>query len=76
MCPYQQYKYGPCKQKQMNTKSNGVVRQFIFYKRAICHQIIHNPLTKNHRSYQETLLAASPASPTKAFSHINCLPSH
>lgn len=41
MCPYQQYKYGPCKQKQMNAKSNGVVRRFIFYEENYLSQ--HNP---------------------------------
>lgn len=32
MCPYQQYKYGPCKQRQMNPKSNEVVKPFIYYE--------------------------------------------
>lgn len=64
MCPYQQYKYGPCKQKQINTKSNGAVTQLIFCKRPIYHKIIYNPLTKKSR-----VLPGNIAGSISCFSH-------
>lgn len=67
MCPYQQYKYGLCKEKQMNTKLNGIVRPFIFCNRAIYHKIIHNPLKKK----KSEVLPGNIAGSISCFSHKN-----